>query len=359
MSYYPSFSKEEMPPGTAPHLQIQFCIRRPDGHFVPLIAADTLPPLAECSRILRSLTSEQALQYGLTLVGPQSSYSASATSVGTERRDGPATRASRPTSYDSRPLTTTSEPLQTSSRADGQPSHVRPYTPDDIERIRDVLRRGNKVWCSKWLDTRDCAFQQQGCRYKHDIPPRALWIELGFPHGRPWWNQMGAEDHVKRTLSRMQANPMDSETGEPNGLCTNKGRPRVPVNGKRHAAVGAGLSATSLDTVISVKPASEQSRQISAANPESPAEELLIDLDEQPMPSVRSTSPPDSHAPVPKKVRTMSRHNSLGAGVEAWSASPMHTSVPAGQPVASCTATTRSQVRRRRARGQRSTKRKN
>ena len=48
-------------------------------------------------------------------------------------------------------------------------------------------RRGKKVYCTHWLSKGNCAYMQQGCIYKHEIPKdQETWESLGF-HTIPGW----------------------------------------------------------------------------------------------------------------------------------------------------------------------------
>jgi hypothetical protein len=51
--------------------------------------------------------------------------------------------------------------------------------------------RKNKVYCDKWVHEGVCAFTQQGCRYKHEMPlDKATQHSLGLFHGLPgWWKK--------------------------------------------------------------------------------------------------------------------------------------------------------------------------
>ncbi len=48
-------------------------------------------------------------------------------------------------------------------------------------------RRDKKVYCTYWLSKGNCAYMQQGCIYKHEIPKdQETWESLGF-HTIPGW----------------------------------------------------------------------------------------------------------------------------------------------------------------------------
>ncbi|KAK4679095.1 hypothetical protein QC764_201110 [Podospora pseudoanserina] len=52
-----------------------------------------------------------------------------------------------------------------------------------------------KVYCDKWVHEGTCAFTQQGCKYKHEMPmDKATQHSLGLFHGLPtWWKKRQAE----------------------------------------------------------------------------------------------------------------------------------------------------------------------
>lgn len=52
-----------------------------------------------------------------------------------------------------------------------------------------------KVYCDKWVHEGICAFTQQGCKYKHEMPyDKATQLSLGLFHGFPaWWRRHQAE----------------------------------------------------------------------------------------------------------------------------------------------------------------------
>ncbi|KAL2132456.1 hypothetical protein VTI74DRAFT_3762 [Chaetomium olivicolor] len=60
-----------------------------------------------------------------------------------------------------------------------------------------------KVYCDKWVHEGVCAFTQQGCKYKHEMPSdRATQHQLGLFLGYPaWWKKRQAE------LARGQSDP--------------------------------------------------------------------------------------------------------------------------------------------------------
>ncbi|KAK4153913.1 hypothetical protein C8A00DRAFT_33314 [Chaetomidium leptoderma] len=60
-----------------------------------------------------------------------------------------------------------------------------------------------KIYCDKWVHEGVCAFTQQGCKYKHEMPSdKATQHQLGLFLGYPvWWKRRQAE------LARVQTQP--------------------------------------------------------------------------------------------------------------------------------------------------------
>ena len=52
-----------------------------------------------------------------------------------------------------------------------------------------------KIYCDKWVHEGVCAFTQQGCKYKHEMPvDKATQHQLGLFLGYPmWWKRRQAE----------------------------------------------------------------------------------------------------------------------------------------------------------------------
>ncbi|KAJ0120112.1 zinc finger protein [Diaporthe amygdali] len=55
--------------------------------------------------------------------------------------------------------------------------------------------RREKIYCDKWIHDGTCAFTQQGCKYKHEMPhDRETQEKLGLFHGYPaWWKKQAVE----------------------------------------------------------------------------------------------------------------------------------------------------------------------
>ena len=63
-------------------------------------------------------------------------------------------------------------------------------------------RRGKKVYCTHWLSKGNCAYMQQGCIYKHEIPrDQETWESLGF-HTIPGWLQAKSSAWINQHLRK-------------------------------------------------------------------------------------------------------------------------------------------------------------
>ncbi|KAI1473973.1 hypothetical protein F4774DRAFT_430359 [Daldinia eschscholtzii] len=67
-------------------------------------------------------------------------------------------------------------------------------------------QRRPKIYCDKWVHEGVCAFTQQGCKYKHEMPfDKVTQHQLGLFHGFPaWWKKHQAD------LSRQRDGTEDS-----------------------------------------------------------------------------------------------------------------------------------------------------
>jgi hypothetical protein len=57
-----------------------------------------------------------------------------------------------------------------------------------VANLPSAPKKREKVYCDKWLHEGVCAFAQQGCRYKHDMPmDKATQHAVGLFNGLPKW----------------------------------------------------------------------------------------------------------------------------------------------------------------------------
>ncbi|KAK7709409.1 hypothetical protein SLS64_006322 [Diaporthe eres] len=74
--------------------------------------------------------------------------------------------------------------------------------------------RREKIYCDKWIHDGTCAFTQQGCKYKHEMPhDRETQEKLGLFHGYPaWWKKQALDQ--QRPLA-IDDRPVNLSTGRP------------------------------------------------------------------------------------------------------------------------------------------------
>lgn len=75
-------------------------------------------------------------------------------------------------------------------------------------------QRRIKIYCDKWVHEGVCAFTQQGCKYKHEMPADKLTQhQLGLFHGYPqWWKK-----HQSDLARQREAPPPSSENPKNRG----------------------------------------------------------------------------------------------------------------------------------------------
>ncbi|KAK1970389.1 hypothetical protein LY78DRAFT_666839 [Colletotrichum sublineola] len=129
-----------------------YCLDRGNGNFTRLIPADLLPPLA-------GIPAVQAGVDGMLVL--------------------PSPRGSDPHSLSGNSL----QPVAFKRRID----HIVASSPTPPKKP--------KIYCDKWVHEGVCAFTQQGCKYKHEMPlDKATQNSLGLFHGLPtWWKKQQAE----------------------------------------------------------------------------------------------------------------------------------------------------------------------
>ncbi|KAI0965090.1 hypothetical protein F4678DRAFT_485587 [Xylaria arbuscula] len=157
-----------------------YCYDRGNGQYTRLIPADMLPPL-------QSIPAVQQGCAGMIVVPQPRGVPANGHSSNTEPvavRRSPATPTSPADTIQSRidniVAATPPTPVQPSSSSSNNapPGHRRP-----------------KIYCDKWVHEGVCAFTQQGCKYKHEMPSdKVTQHQLGLFHGYPqWWKKHQAD----------------------------------------------------------------------------------------------------------------------------------------------------------------------
>ncbi|CAG9999641.1 unnamed protein product [Clonostachys byssicola] len=96
----------------------------------------------------------------------------------------------------------------------------------------------DKEYCDKWVHEGVCAFTQQGCRYKHEMPyDKATQQSLGLFHGLPiWWKRKQAELHRQQEFKNSAKRRTLSNPYQAAGATALLGAP-LPADGTKACSV--------------------------------------------------------------------------------------------------------------------------
>ncbi|KAM0552551.1 hypothetical protein ACHAPJ_007879 [Fusarium lateritium] len=180
-----------------------YCVKRPDGRYTRLVPADMLPGLNE-------LPATQASAQGMVLL--------------------PDLHMQPPQG-----VASMNQPVTVKSRIDRIVATTSP-----------AQQRRTKIYCDKWIHDGTCAFTQQGCKYKHEMPfDKATQQSLGLFHGFPkWWRdhqeelqkQLNRDSSTRRTQAILQSD----WRGDSNEDTPNVATVQAPIGAERHHQPGKG-----------------------------------------------------------------------------------------------------------------------
>ncbi|KAI0390268.1 hypothetical protein F5Y17DRAFT_73131 [Xylariaceae sp. FL0594] len=181
-----------------------YCYDRGNGRYTRLIPADMLPPLVDIPAVQQGSTGMVILPHprGLPPNGHSSNTERVAIRGNTVHPNSPSdTIQSR---IDNIIAATPSTPTQAGTSGIGAPTSSAGGAPS---------QRRPKIYCDKWVHEGTCAFTQQGCKYKHEMPSdKATQHQLGLFHGYPqWWKKHQAD------LARQREMPMESPGSDAGG----------------------------------------------------------------------------------------------------------------------------------------------
>ncbi|KAJ6443250.1 methyltransferase domain-containing protein [Purpureocillium lavendulum] len=145
-----------------------FYLDRGNGQVTRLIPADILPPLGK-------VPAREAYHPGMVVLG----------SPGGEMAQGIAGLNER--------ACIKGNPDRQVTRA------VAASTVNGGSSSRSSSGRRHKVYCDKWIHEGVCAFTQQGCRFKHEMPfDEATQRLLGLFQGLPGWYRKSQDERADR-----------------------------------------------------------------------------------------------------------------------------------------------------------------
>lgn len=129
---------------------------------------------------------------------------------------------------------------QTSQQQQQQhPQQPPPPPPAPLLQSAPFPTRRPKIYCDKWVHEGVCAFTQQGCKYKHEMPlDKVTQHQLGLFHGLPaWWKKHQAELARQREPAGGAGEPEPRLVGEGAGRASNVA---VPHHHLHHVHQGGG-----------------------------------------------------------------------------------------------------------------------
>ncbi|KAK7397853.1 hypothetical protein QQX98_012787 [Neonectria punicea] len=147
-----------------------YCLDRGNGQYTRLVPADLLPPLNEVPA----------------------------------RQPGPGGMVVLPTLQSAPP-----QGVVEMNRPVTVKEHI-----DNIVATGPGHRKKLKIYCDKWIHDGLCAFTQQGCRYKHEMPfDQATQHSVGLFQGLPtWWRKRQADIQKQRQQEGRQQRPQQAST---------------------------------------------------------------------------------------------------------------------------------------------------
>ncbi|SPN97420.1 uncharacterized protein DNG_00934 [Cephalotrichum gorgonifer] len=170
-----------------------YCYDRGNGEYTRLVPADMLPEL-------RNIPARQRNRQGMVVLPMPAGRPYRGTCSNTcpiILTFGLTTLVSEPVAQDSSALhhhqRSSMDTRQAGTSASLQ-SRI-----DSI--VKSAPPRRNKVFCDKWVHEGTCAFTQQGCKFRHEMPAdRATQQAMGLFHGLPtWWKKHQAELQRQRS----------------------------------------------------------------------------------------------------------------------------------------------------------------
>ncbi|KAI0186396.1 hypothetical protein EV127DRAFT_172987 [Xylaria flabelliformis] len=163
-----------------------YCYDRGNGQYTRLIPADMLPALHNIPALEQSCAG--MLVVPQPRASPPNGHSSNTQPVSLRCVPSkPTTSANTIQSrIDNIVAATPQTPAYLPGHVGGGPSLLHNTSPN---------HRRVKVYCDKWVHEGVCAFTQQGCKYKHEMPEdQETQRMLGLFHGYPqWWKKRQAD----------------------------------------------------------------------------------------------------------------------------------------------------------------------
>lgn len=200
-----------------------YCLDRGNGQVTRLIPADVLPPLNE-------IPAREADRRGMVVLAPLQVEPPRGVAETNQRvtvkvrqvlAPGQTTKLN-PSQHGREHA---SEPAQASLASvvhlsRGQSLSVPQKHMDRIAAASIPTLKRSKIYCDKWIHEGVCAFTQQGCKFKHEMPAdeqtqRSLGLFQGLPG---WWRKRQEEASPRRAMPPSPLETCSRGRGEMGGF---------------------------------------------------------------------------------------------------------------------------------------------
>ncbi|KAJ9156515.1 hypothetical protein NKR23_g1316 [Pleurostoma richardsiae] len=171
-----------------------YCVAREDGQFTRLVPVDMLPRISG--------------------IPPRSPDADGMIVLPTPRKVAPHGQPSYSQSLQLATMTPPASPVGGSSTdIQSRIDSIIAASPAPPAAAQNSNKR-TKIYCDKWIHDGTCAFTQQGCKYKHEMPTdKETQEKLGLFHGFPaWWKKLQIEQQRPIAPSSNSPLPLDTST---------------------------------------------------------------------------------------------------------------------------------------------------
>ncbi|KAI5203717.1 hypothetical protein E4T42_00626 [Aureobasidium subglaciale] len=206
----------------------KFFIERDNGSLIPLLPVDELPDEVRLVGVPLSLTDSQARAQGMVYLGHQPSTRdkfifagtikdsvapSSITMKYTPQLDTALYNTNVPQQVHVQPVTIPTPVSVQSSRPPIPPKskplyNERPLPPSGIE-----PDQRKKVYCTYWIQNQgQCAYMQQGCMYRHEMPEDKKTLNsIGLKSVPLWWRQQQARNKKQKAVRVPPSHSTDAQ----------------------------------------------------------------------------------------------------------------------------------------------------
>nr|CAE76133.1 hypothetical protein [Neurospora crassa] len=242
-----------------PHQFYAYAYDRGNGRYTRLVPADMLPPLVGVPAYESDISRLFVLELPQALDADERNTNIQPVQTQVAQGDAVQSQIDQIVLASHSPAANTSLTHQATATAYLTPPPLHGQGP-----------KRAKIFCDKWVHEGTCAFTQQGCKYKHEMPyDRATQHMLGLFHGLPaWYKRQQAElmrqrqqlvsndesstskgpidltalrgaPHRRRSLTTASGSPISRRGSADQGSASGSGGEAMGVGGQAHAATNS------------------------------------------------------------------------------------------------------------------------